>query len=100
MLVPFYALLVQLTGGIKKCAVFKKLLIGALNLNDKRFAISARAGDIKNRFAVMLCRAMPFLGIVYQVANSLPTFEQGIQKGNQQVFTGFGTKDSFKTKIG
>ena len=78
-------------GGIEHTAVFVKLLVGVLHLDDEVVAVFVLAIHVENGAAVAVLSEM-LAGQIADVRDDLLPLEEGIKETDEQIFVHLGTE--------
>lgn len=86
-------------GGVKNTAVFEKLLLCLLHLNEKFLATLILTINIENSLAIYLTSAKLLAVEVGKITDNLFAIEHGVEKTDKKVFVYLGTEQLLKSKI-
>ena len=81
-------------------SLFEKILFCLVEFNDKALAVFARASNIKDCFAVKLCRARCFVFGVFEIADAVFWWQKRIEEIKEEVFMRLNAEEFFEAEIG
>ena len=96
----FQGLFLDGEGGVVDTAVFEEVLLGFLDFDDEALTADGLAVDVEDGFAVNGCTTQLFCVSEGEFCDLVVGGKEGVEKIDEEVFVGFGAKNSLEAEVG